>query len=237
MRLAIGWRKRKRQVDVTHLSNPVVTTDEAEDDSGESPIGPFSTQGSDDDPGFLDLVEEGVQGFNEGARVLKRIDKHIRELGEKMARSAEDLADATDESGNPNPSKSKGIINAMANDIEGIATGIQAELVPFKSTFTTAIKAYSQAASLLSDFGGETAELLEDAISNTSTLERNAGEAQEALLGLKNAIMTTPRITSKYNRAKKKILEVIGELEREISAVRTSTKQTLQFFEELRGES
>ena len=49
--------------------------------------------------------------------------------------------------------------------------------------------------------------------------------------------MATPRVTSKYNKAKKKILEVLGYLGREISAVRTSTKQTTQFFEELLSSS
>ena len=238
-RLAIGWRrgKEKVQVDVTHLSDHVVTDDEAEDDSGGSNIDPLPPQVSDDNPGFLDLVEEGVQGFNEGAVVLKRLDKHIRELGEKMACGTQDLTDAQSEPGDINPSGAKKIINAMANDIERIAISIQAEIVPFKNTFGTAIKAYGQAASLLSDFGGDTAGLLEDAISTTLILERETSKAQEALLGLKNALMETPRVTSKYNKAKKKILEVLGELEREISAARTSTKQTGRFLEELHGES
>ena len=54
--------------------------------------------------------------------------------------------------GDINPSGAKKIINAIANDIERIAISIQAEIVPFKNTFGTAIKAYGQAASLLSDF-------------------------------------------------------------------------------------
>ncbi len=236
-RLAFGWRKGKRQVDATHRSNPVVPTEESEDDSEESHIEPLPRQGSDDDAGFLDLVEEGVKGFNQGTEVLKRITKHILELGNKTKHSSEDLNAAVNESGDINPSKSKKIINTLADDVGKIAIDIQSEIVPFKNTYGTGIRAYGRAASLLPDFGGDTAELLKDAISNTATLEQEASKAQEALIGLKNTIVATPRITSKYNKAKKKILEVLGDLDRELSAVTTSTKQTRQFFEELLSSS
>ena len=243
-RLAIGWLKGTRQVNATHLSNPVVTTVEAEDDSGEAPEvqtvptkppGEILAPGSDDDPGFLDLVEEGVQGFTEGAVVLGRLEKHMRGLEERVGRGTEDLIAAGD--GDINPSKAKTIINALAGDIVRIAIDIQAEIGPFKNTYGRALRAYGGAANLLADFGGDTAEQLEDAISNTSVLEQSLDQAQKELLGLRNALKDTPRITSKYNKAKKKMLGVLGELEREISAARTSTKQTLQFFEELHGES
>ena len=115
-RLVIGWRKGERQIDATHLSNPVVTANEAEDDSGESHIDPLPPQGSDDDPGFLDLIEEGVQGFVEGTVVLKRLDKHILELGKKATRATEDLNATDDGFGNINLSKSKKIINFLADD-------------------------------------------------------------------------------------------------------------------------
>ena len=239
-RLAIEcWRKGERQIDATHLWkwNPVVTANEAEDDSGESHIDPLPPQGSDDDPGFLDLLEEGEQGFVEGTVVLKRLEKHILELGKKTARGTEDLNATNDGFGNINLSKSKKIINFLADDVERIATGIQAEIVPFKNTYGKGIRAYGQAANLLSDFGGSTAEeQLEGAISITSTLERGISKAQAALLGLKNGLVATPRVTSKYNKAKKKILEVLAELDREMSAARTSTKQTRQFLEELHRE-
>ena len=238
-RLALGWRKGKQPVpvDATHLSNPVVTADEAEDDSGESHIEPLPPQGPDDDAGFLDLVEEGVKGFNQGTEVMSRIEKHIRELGNKTNLRTEELKAITNESGDINPSKAKKIINALADDVGRIAIDIQAEIVPLKNTYGTGIRAYSRAASLLSDFGGDTAELLKKAISNTSKMEQQASKAQEALLGLTSTLVATPRVTSKYNKAKKKILEVLGYLGREISAVRTSTKQTTQFFEELLSSS
>ena len=236
-RLAIGWRGGERQVDVTHISNPAVPDDEAEDGSGESHIDPLPTQVSDDDQGFLDLVEEGVQGFDEGTTVLRRLDKHIRELGEKTARGTEDLTNEQNEAGDINPSRAKKIINSMADDIARIATSIQAEIVPFKNTFRTGIRAYGRAANLLPDFGGDTAEQLEDAISGTATLEQEISKAQEALLGLKNVLVATPRVTSKYNKAKKKILEVLADLDREMSATKTSAKQTGQFLKELHGKS
>ena len=113
---------------------------------------------------------------------------------------------------------------------------MQAEIGPFKNTYGTALRAYSGAANLLTDFGGDTAEQLEDAISNTSGLEQSLDQAQKELLGLRNALKATPRITSKYNKAKKKMLEVLAELDREMSAAKTSTQQTGQFLEGLAGE-
>ena len=230
-RLAIGWQRRERQI-----SNPAVTDDEAEDDSGESHIDPLPPQVSDDDQGFLDLVEEGGRGFDEGAAVLRRLDKHIRELGEKMARGAKDLTDEQNEPGDINPPRVKKIINYVADDIARIATSIQVEIVPFKNTFTTGIRAYGRAAKLLPDFGGDMTEQLKDAISNTSTLEREISKAQEGLHSMKDSLASQPRITSKFNKAKKKLLEVLADLDREMSAAKTSAKQTGQFLEELRGE-
>ena len=105
-RLALSLRRGGGEVDTTHLSNPTVTADEA--DSEEPPSGPLLTQESNDDPGFLDLIEEGINEFNEGTKVLNRLEKHIRELGEKMDRGTEDLTALADESGNMNPSRPRG---------------------------------------------------------------------------------------------------------------------------------
>ena len=230
-KLAIGWQRRERQV-----SNPAVTDDEAEDDSGESHIDPLPPQVSDDDQGFLDLVEEGGRGFDEGTALILRLNKHIRELGEKMARGGKDLTDEQNETGDINPPRVKKIINSVADDIARIATSIQVEIAPFKNTFTTGIRAYGRAAKLLPDFGGDMTEQLKDAISNTSTLEREISKAQEGLHSMKDSLASQPRITSKFNKAKKKLLEVLADLDREMSAAKTSAKQTGQFLEELRGE-
>ena len=121
-----------------------MTDDEAEDDPGESRIDPPHTQGLDDDQGFLDLIEEGVQGFNEGTAVLRRLEKYNRELGVKMELTTGNLTDAQNEIGGISPSGAKKIINSMAADIARIATGIQAEVVPFKNTFGTGIRAYGR---------------------------------------------------------------------------------------------
>ena len=174
--------KRVISVNATHQTTRAVTDDEAEDDSGESHIDPLPPQVSDDDQGFLDLVEEGAQGFDEGAAVLRRLDKHIRELGEKMARGAKDLTDEQNETGDINPSRVKKIINSVADDIARIAPSIQAEIVPFKNTFTTGIRAYGRAAKLLPDFGGHMTEQLKDAISNTLTLEREISKAKKRFI-------------------------------------------------------
>lgn len=229
-RLVVTRRKGIKQSNITLPPNEVIAAGEDEDDSQENHDDSPVPQESDDDLGFLDLVEEGEKCFNEGIFVLKRIEKHIRELGDKMEDTTEDLDASINQLG-----KYKKIVNALADDMERIAIGIQAELIPLKNTYETGIKVYGQAASLLPDFGEDSMKQLESSISETSTFERGVGKAQEALLGLKNAIAGTPRITSKYNKAKKRILEVLGELDREMSAIRTSTKQTLQLFEELYG--
>ena len=232
MRLAIVWRREKKQ-GATHISNPVVTDDEAEDDPGESRIDPPHTQGLDDDQGFLDLIEEGVQGFNEGTAVLRRLEKYIRELGVKMELTTGNLTDAQNEIGGISPSGAKKIINSMAADIARIATGIQAEVVPFKNTFGTGIRAYGRAANLLSDFSGDITAEIKDSISSSSTLEQAIGEAREELHSLKANLERTPRVTSKYNKARRKLIEVLDELDREMSAASTSAQQTVRFFEEL----
>ena len=40
--------------------------------------------------------------------------------------------------------KYKKIVNALADDMERIAIGIQAELIPLKNTYETGIKAYGK---------------------------------------------------------------------------------------------
>ena len=225
-RLVVARQKGIKQSNITLPPNEVIAASKDEDDSQENHDNSPVPQESDD-LGFLDLVEKGEKCFNEGTFVLERIGKHIQELGDKIEDTVEDLKTSSE------PGKYKGIVNAFADDTERIATGIQAELLPLKNAYGTGIKVYGQAASFLPDFGEDSVKQLGSSIPEISTFERKIGKAQEALLGLKNAIANTPRITSKYNRAKKRILEVLGELDREMSAIRTSTKQTLQLFEEL----
>ena len=42
------------------------------------------------------------------------------------------------------PSKSREIVNAYADDMERIATAIQAELIPLKNTYGTGIRVYAK---------------------------------------------------------------------------------------------
>ena len=114
----------------------------------------------------------------------------MRGLEERVGPWHRDLTAAGD--GDINPSKAKTIINALAGDIVRIAIDIQAEIGPFKNTYGTALRAYGGAANLLTDFGGDTAEQLEDAISNTSVLEQSLDQAQKELLGLRNALKASP---------------------------------------------
>ena len=231
-RLAIDWQKRIRQVNAIHLSTPVVAVDES-DRSGESRADPLPPQEPDDDQGLLDLVEEGKKGFGEVTAIAERLTNHLQTLAASQRRGTQELDAAKDKSGNTNTSKAKEIINSVADEMDGIATGIQAEVIPFKRAYGKAINAYGRAASLLVDFGGNTSKQIEGAISTTSTLEQEISKSQEALRSLKESIASQPRVTSKYNKVKRKILEVLGELDREMSAARTSTKQVLQLFEEL----
>ena len=82
-RLVLVRQKGLKQSNITLPPNEVIAAGKDEDDSQENHDDSPVPQESDDDLGFLDLVEKGEKCFNEGTFVLERIEKHFRNLGIK----------------------------------------------------------------------------------------------------------------------------------------------------------
>jgi methyl-accepting chemotaxis protein len=181
----------------------------------------------------LDLVEEGTAGFEEVTQISKRITRQIETLGSDMQASTADLKQARDPTGKVEVSKAKRAINAAAASMSRFADDLDQEIGPFRKAYGRSIRAYGKAATLLGDFKGDVAGQLTEAHDATAELEESIGGGQNALRQFREIVGNQPRLTSRFNRARRRVLEVLDALDVEMTSARTSARETMELFQEL----
>lgn len=235
MQIALKWVREGRAPAAAPVVEASPADDESEADSGEEsePEGTESEAWDDEDAGFLDLVEEGTAGFESVTQISRRMTRQIETLGTNMEASTADLKEARDPSGNLEVSKAKKAINSAAASMNRFADDLEKEISPFREAYGRAIRAYGKAATMLGDFQGDAADQLSVAHDVTAELEKSIGGSQSKLREFREIVGNQPRLTSRFNRARRRVLEVLDKLDEEMTSARTSAQETMDLFEEL----
>lgn len=177
----------------------------------EATLQPCVSQDSDDE-GFLDLIEAVTLSFEQLQEQAQRISESTEILGSKIAERTEEMNKARGISDEFDLKRMKRICNTAADNLETYATIMDAEVPLFAAKFTEGIESYAKAAAMLPDFSSEnkeTAQQLDDAIQTAAGLRGAMDEAAQPLAEFRQAIAAHPRMTTKYNRAKRHTLKIL----------------------------
>ncbi|GFO80538.1 MAG: hypothetical protein A49_01650 [Methyloceanibacter sp.] len=235
-RLALRWCREGRAPDAEESSESAAidTETDAEPDAGSADSSVVEDGAMSEDAGFLDLIEEGTAGFLQVTEVTERMSTLLERLGSKMKRHTEEATAARDSSGAVNVSDAKRAIDSAAASIDRFAGEFSPEIGVFKAAFARAIRAYGAAASLLGDFERDgRVEQLQEASATTRNLESTMGESQRLLRQFRENVSVMPRATTRFNRARRRVIEVLDTLDAEMTSARGATMETLGLFDEL----
>lgn len=161
-----------------------------------------------EDYGFLDLIEIGTENFDDATETAGQITNLMVQLRERTENTTAEFKAL------PKPTNvqhAKRIIDRSAEDLEHFAARMKAEVPRLTEKYRSGVNSYGRATELWLDFGLEDKTEIENAVDVVRNLKSVLYTNQESISEFRDAIRSLPRITAKFNRAKRNALYVIDE--------------------------
>ena len=165
-----------------------------------------------EEEGLFDLLDRGTEGNEILGQVLGRMTQTIQDLGERVKSRAEELS--PENLGEQDRlKKAKNISNQAAADLEQFAAGMEAEMDLFSLKHRSTIDAWLKFLRLQGDFSEENSKA---ALDSLRSLKLSMIGAKTQMNTLQNTISTLPRMTTAFNRGKRKAVFALEKLDQEL---------------------
>lgn len=187
----------------------------------------------EDEEGLLDLVDQWTDGLEVVNEIIGTFTGSLAELGAAMEAGSAEINDL-DVPHNPSrAAEAKRLINSMANRLDLFADVLLPETPVLDEAFGQAMKALDKAIEIAPDFGEGGIESICTSKTGLVSFDESVGGAMESMEQMKETIQGLPRVTTRFNRAKRKAVDALGSLYRCLSAARTQMKSSLSLLEKL----
>lgn len=183
-----------------------------------------STTETDNEEGFLDLIELGTESFNETKEITGRMAEAINELGIKIGTRSKEMDGAKGPIG-VDVKMAKRVGDRTADDMESFVVRMNTEIPLFTKSLSTGISAMGRAAVVYTEFENPSEGELISAREGVQSLRTSLIEPMEALKRFRNIIDNIPRLTTKFNRSKKHLVAVLNSLLNEMQSAFNLTSE------------
>jgi hypothetical protein len=171
-----------------------------------------------EEEGFLDLVEKGTENFEMLSEVVNNFAEELGDFALYQKSKTDEIQNIDPTKGKQEIKKAKRSVNQLAGRLESFNKKIQGETASFREHFSIAIDSYGKAASLLTDFDTDIEHELLDALDGVYTIKKTSSAAMESIGQFRQTIASLPRVTTRFNRAKRRCLEVLDNLYQEFES-------------------
>jgi hypothetical protein len=166
----------------------------------------------EEDEGFIDLIEEANEAMQKGNQVVERMTQAMSQLGDKVRSRAVEMDTAREKGGQADLKALKRIIGGAAEDLDEYVQRTLVDTPVFAEQLKRAVTAYGKAALLAREFGDQDGKQLAGALTALQSLRSAMAGAKGHLVTFTEAVAGTPRMTTAYNHARRRTLDVLRSL-------------------------
>jgi hypothetical protein len=190
----------------------------------------------EDDRGLLDYMEAFTSHFTRLNESQARLTATLEDLGTRVhERTAEQNKANVNHPGDFG--LMKGVANGLAQDMLHFVSRTEVELPIFGAEMQETMQSFSMALTLACDFGpgvfGDLAELRVSVRKMADTLEGST----TSTASFRQTIATSPRLTTEYNRAKRRTVDVLDRLTDQLKTGSSLLMQVLRAIDGLAGSA
>jgi len=189
-------------------------------------------EAEDDEEGLLDLIEQASESFNGTQNVLSQMTRTMEMLTESIEEAGSGVEAARTQSGEIDTKKAKKAVNDLANKMNIVASRFEADIPVFRESFSGAVEAFNKATEVSLDFGAEAASTVRENREAVLRLVEHSHSAMEMVANLRESTDNLPRITTTFNRSRKRLSSVLAEIQREFSAAHTLISEAVTVVDE-----
>ncbi|HEX8210950.1 MAG TPA: DUF4062 domain-containing protein [Longimicrobium sp.] len=193
----------------------------------------FTESSDEDEAGFLDLVKDGVEGFEAMSGVLTELTLETRGYTSRIVERTKEMEAAVAIAAD-DPRPMWRAAKAYADDMETFAARLDQQRPRFAAAADQAFSSLSGALALSTDFARSEESLL-GILTNLRGLISANIESRGVMADFRDTVATQPRISTPTNRARRKFVaamdRLLEELDRTIGLGKTVEQETLSLLD------
>jgi hypothetical protein len=143
---------------------------------------------------------------------MPKMTETIVELGKRMTNRSGELTDLHPELGSYDIKAAMKVMGKAADDLDDFVTRTKLEMPLFSDALSTAMHSFGRATSLSLEFGRTEPAVLVAIYKSSVQLRTTISDSKDGLMRLRGILATHPRVTSVYNKAKRRALAAMDEL-------------------------
>lgn len=187
---------------------------------------------SEEDVGFLDLVEEASECFLRGNVAVHRMNADIEALGSKIAARTAEMEALPARHGNPSVKAARRIMDHAAADMTAFSERLDTETPIMVEAYSIGFDAAAKAIDLLMDFAPEDTTDLLALRTNVSSLRNTLGTVIDQQHQFRASILTVPRLTKSMAKARRRTLAAVDDVTASWEELRSLAVSILRLLDE-----
>ena len=196
----------------TSTTSTKTTSKPAQAEEVFDPLANLTMLTDDEEDGLLELAERAGDAMAAVVSVVKKMVEAINEVGEKLRQRTKEVKELTAGGATLDVKAAKRVSNNTANDLEVYVQRLSVEIPEFHKQHSTAMDAFGKIAMIsATDFEEDPNDIhntlvhIQEYRSGITTASAKIAEFRKATDGL-------PRMTTSFNRARKRAVAVLDDL-------------------------
>lgn len=186
-----------------------------------------------EEEGLYELVDSANEAFEMVGRIARELSKGMEELNNRTTESTEKL-DGLDIGKNPEDAKiARRVVNSFAEFMASYAAQLESKITPFREANTRAFDSILGVAKIAPEFGFSSIQPMSDNLAQLRHLKAAMAGAHKSLDQMRVNIESLPRITSPFNRSKRRLATALQSLSQEIGSGITSAEEADMLMEDV----
>jgi len=184
----------------------------------------------EEDLGYLDSLEIAEENFSLATEITERITGYMEVLTEKTINVTNEMNSVETP---VSASRSKIMINKGADNLLHFSQNLEGEIPRLSDSYFQGIYYFGQAAELWLDLKSEDKKSIVDARDSVINAIDSLLGTVGAIISFREVISSLPRITSKFNQAKRSSLSAIDALLNELNSFINLSKEVQKTMERI----
>lgn len=185
----------------------------------------------DYDEGLIELVERAVDAMAAVGGVAVKMSEAVTELGKKFDQRRDEINQLTVGDTMPDMKTAKRVSNNIANDIEVFVNRMAVEIPEFHKQRSLAMETFGKIAMVFGTEWEEDPKNVKSTLIEIQQYKISLTSLSDSISEFRETITDFPRMTTAFNRARKRAIAILNDLLSQIHAAGNQAQDVEQLFE------
>ncbi len=187
----------------------------------------------DYDDGIIELSERASEAMGAVVGIVEKMSDATKELVAKFAERTKEVIQLTSGGSTPNIKAAKRVSNSLASDLEVYVSRLSVEIPEFHKQHSVAMDTFGKIAIISDTDLEEDPEDIKTALAQIHDYRNGISRSSDSLREFRATIARLPRMTSAFNRARRRTTAIIDDLLVQLRSAENQIQDVEQLLERM----